>query len=205
MNIYELVEPAKEENGEDLISEDQDQVEENEEEVESENDENVENEQIYTDEDENENETSEDLSSGGAASSGGSGINEPNLGSLANNKNQSSRRLRALNNRRNNSLLVKKKHSMKLNMSLSTPNKANGNNKSKLLNGSLNKSNLKRTNMLLKSAKSPNGIANGNKIISKKLKLLEMQRNGHQRSERLCSMPGYNLLSENEKKVLKKI
>lgn len=207
MNIYELVEPTKE-NGEDLISEDQDRMEEGEDEIESENDENVENEQIYTDEDENENETSEDLSSGGAASSGGSGINEPNVGSLANNKNQFSRRLRTLNNRRNNSLLVKnkkKKKNMKLNLSLSTPNKANGNSKSNLLNGSLNKSNLKRTNMLLKSAKSPNGIANGNKIISKKLKLLEMQRNGHQRSERLCSMPGYNLLSENEKKVLKKI
>ena len=74
MNIYELVEePAKEANGDDLASEDQA--------MESENGEHLDNEQIFTDEDENG--ASEDLSSGGAASSGGSGINEPNVVSLS--------------------------------------------------------------------------------------------------------------------------
>ncbi len=177
MNIYELVEKSAKDL-EDLISEDRD----DEEQAELENNENsLANikEKIYTDEEgeEDENETSEDLSSGGAASSGGSGINEPNIGLV----NNFGRRLRALNNRRNNSLLIKK--NKKLNMSL---NASSMGDKSRL------NSTMKRTNELLKSAKSP---VNGS---GKK-----MQKNG--RSERLCSMPGYNLLSENEKKVLKKI
>ena len=190
MNIYELVDKSAKDL-EDLISEDRD-----DDDAESENnDNNLANnkEKIFTDdegdEDENENETSEDLSSGGAASSGGSGINEPNIGLI----NNFGRRLRALNNRRNNSLLVKKnKMNMKLNMSL---NASSTGGKSRL------NSSMKRTNELLKSAKSP---VNGNgKMMAQKLKLLDLHKNG--RSERLCSMPGYNLLSENEKKVLKKI
>lgn len=184
MNMYELVEQNKPiECHESLVTDDQDDQNG------SENDENHDNDQIYTDEDENE--ISEDLSSGGAASSGGSGINEPDASSVI---PHVGRRLRTLDNRRNNSLLVKK--SKKLNLSLNNSNTAN-----KRHNSSLSKSNIKRTNMLLKTAKA--GNAAGNKIISKKLKLLDMQRNG--RSERLCSMPGYNLLSENEKKVLKNI
>lgn len=39
--------------------------------------------------------------------------------------------------------------------------------------------------------------------MTQKLKLLDLQKNG--RSERLCSMPGYNLLSENEKKLISSI
>jgi hypothetical protein len=56
--------------------------------------------------------------------------------------------------------------------------------------------NLKQNGNKLKKHKS-------NKTISKlKKKRLQQERiNG--RSERLCSMPGYNLLSENEKKVIK--
>lgn len=185
MNMYELVEQNKSIDGpESLVTDDQDDQNQ----IDSENNENHDNDQIYTDEDEHE--ISEDLSSGGAASSGGSGINEPDASLIP----HIGRRLRALNNRRNNSLLVKK--SKRLNLSLNNSNSA-----SKRHNSSLSRSNLKRTNMLLKTAKA--GNAAGNKIISKKLKLLDMQRNG--RSERLCSMPGYNLLSENEKKVLKKI
>lgn len=194
MNIYELVEPNKVKNSKnDSIDEDHDQ----EEDIESENENLENNDQIYTDEDENE--TSEDLSSGGAASSGGSGINEPNakIAKIINNTTFG-RRSRALNNRRNNSLLIKNKKKKKLNMSLN--NSSSNGNKKNMLNASLNKSNLKRTNLLIKSAKSPNG--NG-KISSKKRKLLDLQCNG--RSERLCSMPGYNLLSENEKKLISSI
>lgn len=182
MNIYELVDQAKAA-GEDLISDHRD------EDIESENDENIEKEKIFTDEEDNENEASEDLSSGGAASSGGSGINEPNIELI----NNFGRRLRTLSNRRNNSLLVKKnkKKNKKLNISLNT----SASSKPRLNSG------IKRTNELLKSAKSPNNA--GGKMMTQKLKLLDLQKNG--RSERLCSMPGYNLLSENEKKVLKKI
>ena len=165
MNMYELVEQNKPiECHESLVTDDQDDQNG------SENDENHDNDQIYTDEDENE--ISEDLSSGGAASSGGSGINEPDASSVI---PHVGRRLRTLDNRRNNSLLVKK--SKKLNLSLNNSNTAN-----KRHNSSLSKSNIKRTNMLLKTAKAGNAAGKSSEAVE--------QRYVEESKLQQCRLPG---------------
>jgi hypothetical protein len=108
------------------------------------------------------------LSSGGAASSGGSGINDSNHELLCSN----GRRLRQLSNRRNN--LINDSFNLK----------QNGTKDLKYFDAKQKKH---------KTCKSMSKL--------KKKRLNKQRING--RSERLCSMPGYNLLSENEKKVIK--
>ena len=186
MNMYELVEPdavnksvKTEGDFDDLISDDEDEEDQVNEEaymsITKKTD-----EQIFTDE-EDEVEMSEDLSSGGAASSGGSGINEPdNITQTA----SFDRKLRQLSNRRSASSFSMLTKNKKLNLSLTSTATKSSNHKQ-----SLNK-----TTVVVAASTSCRKFAARKKL---------MQRSS--RTERLCSMPGYNLLSENEKKVLKKI
>ena len=140
------------------------------------------NDDLFTDEDDehsNENEDDDDVEEEDCSEDLSSGGAASSGGSGINDSNHelscNGRRLRQLSNRRNNS--INDSFNLKLNA------------------GKELKCFVNKTSKLIKSKST---------ISKLKKKRLNLQRTitSNGRSERLCSMPGYNLLSENEKKVI---
>ena len=159
---------------------------------------------------EDDDEEEEDMSSAGAASSGGSGINEikstPSKRLLMRSDSSNSRLRKSLSSNENNNETSKRSRITYM-LNEDSFLKSNGfNGKKKILNNS-NSNNINHNNHGETNGSSTNKkISSKNRIRNQSKSLILKQKNKKKnktsrRSERLCSMSGYNLLSENEKKV----